>query len=216
MTKDDNRWEFANEIIAKEVLRQAEEYLRSQLQSGIAADQRAMQLLAAATALASGVVAAAGALASVDRLTLPLLFAIIVWILSLSFAVGCAAFAARPTQFYHPGNIPSNWDEVDFKKRTSVAIGEAADGYGRCIGKNAEILQANGRWHLRATIIFGSSPVLAGFIFLVVLACSAGWAEAVAQADGKAVGAIAAIQEQKHQDPCVRAEGPLALPQFGP
>jgi hypothetical protein len=204
--KPEDKWKDVPTPMAAEILRLTEEGIRSQWQSAIAADQRAMQVLAATTTLAAGVVAATAALVAVDKWSWPLVLGAGAWELVLMAAIGCAAYAARPIEFHHPGSRPSLWGLSDFSRPLSNAFGGQAEAYERCIEKNHIALVANGVWLKRAMWLFGASPITAGAI------ASVAWAVAAVEAQGvdlaaKAVSAVPYL-DCVCLGLCTRAAGP--------
>jgi hypothetical protein len=115
-----------------EVVRQAESFLTAQLQSGIAADQRAItfaSVIAAVIAiLLGGYVTAAysdhGA-GSLGWIVLPAGFGLL--------ASACiAAFTSRPTDWCYAGSNPRHWrDDVVAKKAHNIAVAEQAQLYAK-------------------------------------------------------------------------------------
>src|SRR4051794_22851245 len=102
-TAQDLDWSNTTEAMAREIISRAEIYLQSQLQAGIAADQRAVTLagmfIATATAIALGVLAVWSTTGDI-----PLLTSGIVSAGFLTIASGFCMWAARPIDFFFPGS----------------------------------------------------------------------------------------------------------------
>lgn len=130
-----------------EIQRQAESYLAAQLQSGIAADARAIYfvtLMAAATvALGGGGAALILATPPLNRLGTTTLLMAGGFLISMA----CAVVSARPVDFEYVGGLPEDWvddarDKVPLKRSTT----ELLQNYNKRIKANNVVLATNARW----------------------------------------------------------------------
>lgn len=129
-----------NEETAKEILRQGEQYLQSQLSVAIAADQRAATLLAVFT---TGAIASFGfAFTQKDELATAI-GAGVAGLVLVAAAVLCV-ISVRPVAIYGVGNEPKQW--LDTSAATvglAVAlVGEARNCQMR-IDHNKGVLESN-------------------------------------------------------------------------
>lgn len=114
MTTADNgfkSFETLTEEVLAEVVREGELLLSSQLQAGIAADQRALTFAGFATT-AAGAVFGLVIANPVPKEVLPPTFVAVLGLglaAALLVAVVMAILSALPRQFFFPGNEPANW-----------------------------------------------------------------------------------------------------------
>ncbi len=114
MTAPDNGFESLGtlgEDVLAEVVREGELLLSSQLQAGIAADQRALTFAGFATTAAGAVFGLVIANPMPKDVLPPTLVAVLGLTLAtaLLVAVVMAILSALPRQFFFPGNEPVNW-----------------------------------------------------------------------------------------------------------
>lgn len=203
MSQGKSRWTGVPLELVKEILREAEEHLKAQLQCGIASDQRAMQLIASATALAAAVLAAVVAWASTKGASAALWASLAAVEIPLALAIICAAKAAWPVDFYYPGTYPNLWSQADLKAPIEESLGQQADHYDEMLQSNDVILRANGKLLKWAMALFGLSP----FVALMAYA-------AVAVLASEEVTAVAPDQAEVEMTlpPCVPAEASEEMP----
>lgn len=130
-----------------EIVRQAEKFLESQLQAGVAADQRAVTLASVVAALASALIAGF-AFALVETSTKLLAFGTVLlpMIFFLIVAVGLAAYTCRPVDWCYPGNSPRFWRaDIEGKMKFNESIAGQAKLYAKGISENNKILNQNAR-----------------------------------------------------------------------
>jgi hypothetical protein len=143
--------------MAKQILEQGERYMTAQLQCALASDQRATTtantLVAAATAVLGAGAAYYGATAD-----LPVLLGALTAGILLAVAAGFNIHAARPTEFYCPGNYPSQWWPHATGDFALMVAGEA-ENYDERIRFNSQILDANGKWQRRGSYLGVAAPV---------------------------------------------------------
>lgn len=153
-----------------EIIRQAEIFLDAQLQSGIAADQRATtfaSIMFAVIAVALGAyVTAAFSTSGPGNIG---------WIvfpstLGLLVSATLATHSSRPVPFYYAGSNPRHWrDDVLTKAAHSTAMAGQAKLYAKGIVANTKTLQSNSRYMTWAIRSAGLSLLAA----VVVAACFA-------------------------------------------
>jgi cation transporter-like permease len=139
MSFEEVDWSDMDPNVVDFVFYQAEKHLESQLQSGISSDSRA---ISAASILVgfSGVVLA-GALAlwvSSPNLSI-LVSCLVASILFLAASWFCFA-AAKPIDFYFPGNQPVQWIAC-LNEPLSVSKGGEIENYQEMIEANEEVLE---------------------------------------------------------------------------
>jgi hypothetical protein len=148
--------------MAEQVMRQGELYLQAQLQSALASDQRALTMAAFFGSVGTAV--AAGAIAYWDRSSdWPTLLAGLVAALLMIVGACICLWAARPVNFYVPGNHPERWFKVIRKPLFDVMLGEA-ENYQEHIEANERHLTSAGR-----AIIGGASLALGAPVIAIVL-----------------------------------------------
>ena len=152
--------------MADRVLRQGELYLQAQLQSAIAADQRATTMAAFFGTLGSAVVAAS--IAYWDTTSdLPTLIAGLAGAAFMVSGAGVCLWAARPVNFYFVGNHPQSWFDVLGRPLPEVLLGEA-ENYQDHIVSNTNLLEYNGtclKWGAATAVV---APVF-DFLFWALL-----------------------------------------------
>lgn len=151
-------WDNVPLEMAQQILHQGEMYLSSQLQTAIASDQRSTTSASVFIGFAAALQAASVAYWSDDGQ-----FAVVGGGLISSLFLLCGAFcyfhAARPVDFYFPGNLPEAWFGTRNQKLVA-AIGGEAENYQFCIVHNEGILGGNADWYR-----LGSRFVLVAPIF---------------------------------------------------
>jgi hypothetical protein len=160
-------WTDVSESMVRQIVQQAETYLQSQFQAGLASDQRAMTIASVLVTVATA--AAASALAYWDKTgSLPILAAGLAGATVMLVGAGLGAWAARPVDFYYPGNQPSSWYHCrrgDLVK----ALGGEAENYEQHIDYNEAILRNNNRaiaWSAKLAI---AAPIVAVAVWAVSL-----------------------------------------------
>lgn len=152
--------------VAENVLRQGEIYLASQLQSALAADQRATTIATLFGGFSAAI--AAVSLGYWDKTNdLPILAAGLV--ASASMAVGAllCLWAARPVNFFYAGNHPESWMSVIRRPAAEILIGEALN-YQDHILANDKVLVANGKHLWRGAVLAMISPIIALAVWFVL------------------------------------------------
>lgn len=140
----DRDWSDANESVVRQMLAQGEQMLVSQIQLAVNADQRAMTSASIFIGVAAALFAATLAyFATVGNVVL------FVSGLSVSALMLCAAYlcfhAARPVDFWLPGNCPAEWWGVDEPDLVAL-MGAESENYQEKIEDNNGLLASNARW----------------------------------------------------------------------
>lgn len=141
----------ADGSILKEIVREAESFLDSQLRAGLAADQRAMTFAGILGAVLSFSVAGTVTLL-VNRFDLwPAGIPIGILVASLCVALFNAIYAARPIPFQYCGNDPKSFVvDIEKGKQIEVILAEQASFYSRDIKMNSTALDQNHSYLWRA------------------------------------------------------------------
>jgi hypothetical protein len=167
--------------MAERLLQQGETFLQAQLQSAIAADQRAVTMAAFFASVAAAI--AAVAVAYWDKSSdLPMLIAGLIGAGMMAVGACICLWAARPVDFYFPGTHPECWYEVLDKPLEEVLLGEAQN-YQDNIDKNEKFLTANGR-ALKVGAALSAAAPLVGIAVWVLLTLIYPSSPAVAALDG--------------------------------
>lgn len=156
----------ANEDTLKEILRQAEAHLDTQLTAAIAADQRAYTFAGLATAAAIVLIGGAYSLA-----TTPVPNALLASVATVVAAtlVGCAwsaVHSARSIDFGYSGSQPANWDEdIACSKPLAHSLAEKCEHYNELIDQNREAMSANSSLFNKSTELALKALFLGGVAF---------------------------------------------------
>jgi hypothetical protein len=134
-------WTGVSEKMARQILEQGEKFMAAQLQAALAADSRAtsmagMFVTLALAAIAGGVAWGDGAHGWAYLLGGFVTGGLLLW------AAYRAAWAARPIDFYFPGNQPAQWWPNRQSNLVRMLGGEAENYEGR-IKYNQEQLERN-------------------------------------------------------------------------
>lgn len=140
-----------------EIVRQAEERFKMQVQIALASDARASAMATWTSAVAGGfVIAAMGTLqggAKIGALTVGVVFGL---------AAFCSMWAAKPIAFGCIGTLPSNWLDV---VNTDEYLPESLAGYASILDghllDNEERMKLNGNWIRGAMCCMLFSPFAA-------------------------------------------------------
>ena len=129
----------------QQILHQGEMYLSSQLQAALASDQRSTTCASIFIGLSAALLAASLAQWS-DGGSGAILHAGLVASAFLLAGAFCYFHAARPVDFYFPGNAPESWFGTR-KQGLVVAIGGEVENYQFCISQNEDVLAGNAEWY---------------------------------------------------------------------
>lgn len=129
--------------VLTEVVREAELYLSAQLQTAIAADQRASTFVGVVVTAA---VAAAGGAATVALGREPISVAggagLASAALCLVIAAVLAALSLRPSRWDFPGNWPSEWkNDIEAGRPLDLCLFDMADHYDDMLSKNDVVMK---------------------------------------------------------------------------
>jgi len=160
-------WSRVSEEMARLIMQQGETFLQAQLQAGLASDHRAMTSASILVALSSAAVAASIAYWT-ETNEISIMAAGLV--AAALFGVGAflCGWAARPVDFYYPGNQPHNWFDCRDGHLSEVLGGEA-ENYDVRIEANDQTLIANHRALGRGILFAISAPVVAVVVWFAVL-----------------------------------------------
>jgi hypothetical protein len=159
-------WRKAELELVKEILREAEVNLQGQLSLAIAADQRSSVMASLFTAAAAAIVAGLITLASTDNASHPIAIYTGGAVAAMLLAAGASLciWAARPINFYVPGNEPKSWyGDIANPRELKVLLGEQAEVYQEMIDDNMRTLSKNSQRFI-AGAMAGMAAPLAGFV----------------------------------------------------
>lgn len=145
ITKSD--FEGATADTQREIRRQAELYLAAQLQSGIAADQRAMSFVSLMAAAAVVTAGGGGSLIIADKPQVALGWICIAIAASFVIAMGAAASSAMAVDFWYGGSTPQDWPEdIRCQKPEQEMLAEELVNLEVRTSDNVRTLRRNARW----------------------------------------------------------------------
>jgi hypothetical protein len=157
----------------KEIIREAESYLQSQLTAAMAADQRALAFSGLLGAAAVVVAGSGGALLLANPPNLGLGWTCIGIAISFVVAMFFAIRSAQPANFEFFGNDPENWaSDVQSGKALLDALSEQATHYSTMIQKNGDIMKKNASQMRFAIWIAWAGLAVGGIVAVGVLFCS--------------------------------------------
>lgn len=159
-------WTGVDIEMARQILAQGEAALQAQLQLAIASDQRATTAASIFVSMATAVAAAFIAFWD-NTQDSSALWGGLTGAAFLLVGGALAAFAARPTDFFIPGNHPRQWYEGRNSVLATMVGGEAEDVQRR-IEANDTLMFANQRW-LKAGF---AAVMIAPLASLLVWHCS--------------------------------------------
>lgn len=162
MNSEKPQWADVSIEVVDFVFYQAERHVDAQLQSGIASDARAISSASTLAPLA-GIVLASSFGYWITNPSTPLLAAGIVLGVVLMLAAFFCFLAAKPIDFYFPGNQPSEWYGC-LADSLSVSKGFEIENYQSMIEDNAAALDRAAKWLMRGINLAIASPLA----FLVV------------------------------------------------
>lgn len=162
-------WTGVSEDMARQILQQGETFMQAQLQAAIASDSRATAMCGLYLTLALAILAAGlGYWQQVDIDAV--LFASLTGGGALIAASAFAAWAARPVDFFFPGNQPHQWIPNRTQGLLGMLGGEA-ENYDARIAFNEAQIASSKRAVDRALKIAVLSPLAA----LIVWGASTFW-----------------------------------------
>lgn len=153
----------------KEIIRQAEAYLDSQLSAGIAADSRATAFSSILAAALAVMAAGAGSLLIAGPKYQTLVFPYIPLFIYFLAALWSAVQACKPSSFDYKGNNPDQWIEDSLKDRNlRESLAEQAIHYASSITDNNTILAAAAE-NMRKALLMAFCGVLWGLFGVVLM-----------------------------------------------
>lgn len=159
----------AEHDILQEILRESELKLAAQLQSGLAADQRAFTYLGFIVVIVVVIVGAAFSL-QIDKPTNTAL-SVICLLLSGGFFTSCIYLykSAKPVDWYFAGNEPNKWlEDIENKITLHHALAAQCGYYDKCLTENNRSLVNASQNFENATLIFVITVAFCGLLSLVV------------------------------------------------
>ena len=152
------------EATAREILRQGEQYLQSQLSLAIAADQRAATLLAVFTA---GAIASLGFAFTQKADLFTAISAGITGLVLVAAALFCVV-SLLPVAVYGVGNEPKQWLDTPAARAELVEalVGEAKNCQTR-IDRNKRVLDRNASWFKSGAALGSAAPIIGLAIYFI-------------------------------------------------
>tara|TARA_R110002110_G_scaffold415612_5_gene651971 strand:- start:3766 stop:4320 length:555 start_codon:yes stop_codon:yes gene_type:complete len=157
-------WSDVSEETARAIMLQGEEFLRSQLQTSIAADQRAMTGASIFVGFA-GVVLAMGLAHWSESEKISVLVPLLIGSLFFLGASACGFYAARPVDFYYPGSHPELWWPVRNAPLNEL-LGGQTENLQQSIALNDTQISTNQLWLKRGMIMGMLAPIASVVSFL--------------------------------------------------
>lgn len=166
-------WKGKSKDLILEASRHGEAKLQAQVQIATSADQRATILAGIYVAAATGIIGALATNAPLEGARELMAGGAIAAILFLLGAFLCIC-ATLPTDFWTPGNDPSEWyGDIEKGKSIEEAAGEQAVHFDAAIKANDKVLVRNARLFLWGALCGIGAPVVglfaAGLICLAAL-----------------------------------------------
>jgi len=165
-------WAGVPEDMSRQILSQGQTFLASQLQTSLAADQRAMTAASIFIGFAGAILAATIAYWEVVKDSTGLVAGLI-GVAGFVLASFCAFFSARPVSFYFPGSNPREWWSVKDQPLSEVMGGES-ENFQESIDHNAQVIDSNAKWLSAAMWVAVLTPVLAATFWILSFWCPAG------------------------------------------
>jgi len=162
-------WSGVDEKVARQIYDQGHAFLGAQLQAALAADARATAMAGLYTTLALATLAAGFAYWDKSESLSPLLAGIVAGVFLIAAAI-VSAWAARPTDFYFPGNQPSQWFACR-KSDLAGLLGGEAENYDERIAYNDDLLGENQRAIRAAFALAIVAPLAGALAWVIPLIC---------------------------------------------
>lgn len=167
MTLQDIEWKKVDSKVVDFVFHQAEKHLDAQLQSGIASDARAVSAASILVGLSGVIVAASLGYWVVKPEITILLSGLVSGFLFLLAAYQCFR-AAKPIDFYFPGNQPNEWASClsdPLKKSKGVEI----ENYQEMIAENHTALDRAADYLILGMRIAIATPFLSVLVYFAAI-----------------------------------------------
>lgn len=157
-------WKDVDLDVIKAIFEQGEKHLESQLQTGMAADQRATTVATIFIGVTTAVVGATITYWSTAH-NFPILLAGLSTAIVMLVGTLFILWSSRPIDFYFPGNQPVEWWPA-VRSDIKVLIGGETENYQEKINDNALVLERNAKWMGRGLTLSILSPVIGLVIWL--------------------------------------------------
>lgn len=159
-------WTGVDGDMAGRILHQGELYLAAQLQTALAADQRAMTTAGILIGFATAIIGATLAYYNQSN-NVPLLSAGLTASTFMLLGSFCCLYAARPVDFTSHGSHPNQWWDLREADLAELMGGEA-ENYQTGISENARTLNSNASWLYRGMRCAVVAPILALIVWSVL------------------------------------------------
>lgn len=163
-------WADVDRAMAERILAQGETFMTAQLQAALAADSRATTMAGMFITLALAVIAGGVAWGEGASGRPHLIAGFVCGGLFLLAALR-ASWAARPIDFYFPGNQPSQWWPCRKGDLTAMLGGES-ENYEERIDYNQDRLSENQKAIRDAFVLAMLAPVLGAAVWLLFICFS--------------------------------------------
>jgi hypothetical protein len=151
-------WSGVSEPMVRQIFQQAETFMRAQFDAALAADTRAMTMASVFVTLATAIIA--GAIAYGDKAGhAPAIAGAFAGALVMLIGAALGVWAARPIDFYFPGNQPEKWFPIRGGDLIE-ALGGESENYARHIAANDAALTANNGALILGAILGVLSPLI--------------------------------------------------------
>jgi len=164
-------WSDVSEDMARQILHQGEIHMAAQLQAALASDQRATTSASLFAGFATALLGAVLAYSKAHPSDSALFVGGVVSVAFLVMAAILCFLAARPVNFYWPGNNPVEWFEAR-DEPLAVALGGEAENYDPRIEANAQFMDNNAKLFMAGALSAVVAPV-AGLIVWALLSSPA-------------------------------------------
>jgi hypothetical protein len=151
--------------LIREARKNGQEYIQTQIQFALAADQRALSLGAISAAASSILI---GFALEIEQLA----GGVVLTFLSVALAISCllAFYSARPVNLKPLGNRPASWkSDIESDKPISAALSEDLWVLERSIQHNSNVIEKNAAFLKAALLVSGASVFAAAIAGLFVL-----------------------------------------------
>ena len=159
-------WSDVDLETARQILHQGEVFLSAQLTAALAADQRAMTSASIFIGFAAVMLGASLAYWGEHKDVALFVAGLTGAVLMFSASV-CCFLAARPRDFYYPGNHPNRWWNVCTERLAVLTAGET-ENYQEVIDANAGVIASNNKWLGRGIKAAVVAPILAFIVWLLL------------------------------------------------
>lgn len=163
MVLEEFSWSDASPDVIDFVLNQAEKHLQAQFSTATAADSRAVTAASILVGLAG--VAVAG-VASSAQITPEAGWAIMAGATAMFCGSALCFMAARPVDFYVPGNQPEQWRACSLESLV-VSKGKEIENYQSMIDDNATSLECASAFLVHGLKLALAAPIIGAAVFVL-------------------------------------------------